>query len=74
MAIDFNKLWKEVSAVATVDGAESVRTLAKILLSKDGRKFILDLEPLDAALCIEVLDHVSSNLPFALPRSCSPMS
>jgi hypothetical protein len=74
MAIDFSKLWKKASAVATVDEAESVRTLAKILLSQDGRKFILDLEPLDAALCIEILDHVSPNPPFSIPRSHSPIS
>ena len=58
MAIDFNKLWKK--ARTGTDDAESVRTLAKILSSTDGRTFIMDLEPPDAELCLEILDHVSS--------------
>ena len=58
MAIDFNKLWKEVRTAT--DKAKSVRTLAKILSSKDGRTFILDLEPSEAKACIEILDHVRS--------------
>ena len=49
------------------DGAESVRTLAKILSSEDGRSFISNLEPPEAELCIEILDHVSSN-PSSTPR------
>lgn len=61
MADDFNKLWKKVRAAATVDEAESVRTLAKILLSKDGRAFVLNLKQSDAVLCIEILDHVRPN-------------
>jgi len=56
MADNFDQLWKKVRAV---DEAESIRTLAKILSSKDGRTFIFNLEPSDAALCIEILDHVS---------------
>ena len=61
MVADFNKLWKRVHTAT--DEAESVRALAKILSSKDGRAFILDLEPPDAELCIEILDHVSPNPP-----------
>lgn len=61
MVADFNKLWKRVHTAT--DEAESVRALAKILSSKDGRTFILDLEPPDAELCIEILDHVSPNPP-----------
>ena len=61
MATNYNKLWKK--ACTGSDEAESVRTLAKILSSKDGRTFILDLEPSDAELCLEILDHVSSDLP-----------
>ena len=59
MAVDFNKLWKKTRN--GTDYAESVRTLAKILSSTDGRTFIMDLEPPDAELCLEILDHVSSN-------------
>lgn len=63
MVVDFNKLWK--NARTTVDEAESVRTLAKILSSTDGRTFISNLEPLEAELCIDILDRVSSNPPSA---------
>lgn len=38
--------------------ANAVRALAQILSSKEGRGFILRLEPSDAALCIEILDDV----------------
>ena len=61
MAVDYNRLWKR--ARTATDETESVRILAKILSSKDGRAFILDLEQQDAELCIEILDHVNSNPP-----------
>lgn len=61
-AADFDGLWKK--ARTSVDGANSIETLAQILSSKDGGTFILDLGPQDAELCIKILDHVSSNLPF----------
>jgi serine/threonine protein kinase len=56
MSVNFDRLWGE-ARIATSE-AESVRTLAKILSSKDGRKFISNLELADAELCIEILDHV----------------
>ena len=65
MVTDFNGLWKK--AREATDETESIRTLAKILSSKDGRAFILDLEPQDAEFCIEILDHVNSNSPPAVP-------
>jgi hypothetical protein len=65
MVVDFNKLWKRARTV--VDEAESVRTLVRILSSKDGRTFILNLEPREVELCIEILDHVSSNPPIYHP-------
>ena len=61
MAVDFNMLWKKARITATADEAESVKTLTKVLSSKDGQTFILNLEPADAALCIEILDYVSLN-------------
>ena len=64
MAIDFNELWRKVRADATADEAESVRTLAKILSSKEGRTFVLNLGQSDAVFCIEILDHVSSDPPI----------
>ena len=58
MATEFSKLWEQVRTAA--DEAESVRTLAKILSSKDGRTFIVEnLGLSDAELCIEILDCVS---------------
>ena len=70
MADNFNKQWKK--ARAAMDEAESVRALAKILSSKDGRTFILDLEPPEAELCIEILDYVSSNPPSRIHGDHSP--
>ena len=63
MAVDFDRLWKKAHTVVATDEAESIRTLAKILSSKDGRTFISDFGQSDAELCIEILDRVSSN-PF----------
>ena len=59
MTADYNKLWKRVRSA--VDEGESVRTLVNILSSKDGRTFISNLEPSEAELCIEILDHVSTD-------------
>jgi len=62
MATDFGELWKK--ARTEKGETESVRTLAKILSSKEGRVFIQDLDPPDAEFCIEILDHVSQNPPI----------
>ena len=40
-----------------------METTAEILSSREGRKFISALEPVDAALCIEILDNVRSYFP-----------
>ena len=56
METNFRKLWKK--ARTAKDEKMAVRTMAEILSSKEGRKFIFALEPADAALCIEILDHV----------------
>ncbi|KAF9789239.1 kinase-like domain-containing protein [Thelephora terrestris] len=55
MGVDFNGLW--LKARTTEDEAESVRTLAEILSSKDGRMFILNLGSSDAEPCIELMDN-----------------
>ena len=60
MAVDFGVLWGRARTAAASNEAESVRHMAEILSSKDGRAFILDLEQSDAELCIEILDHVNS--------------
>ncbi|KAF9789247.1 kinase-like domain-containing protein [Thelephora terrestris] len=57
MATDFNSLWKEAR---TQNETEFVRTVAQILASKEGRKFILTLGRADAELCVEILDHALS--------------
>ena len=59
MAKDFRRLWKDVTS--TIDEAKAVRTLAEILVDKEGRVFISRLERKDAELCIEILDHVCRN-------------
>jgi len=61
MNADYDKLWKRIRSA--VDEGESVRTLVKILSAKDGRIFVLNLEPSEAELCIEILDHVSTANP-----------
>jgi len=66
MAKDYQRLWKDVTS--TNNEGKAVRTLADILLDKEGRTFISNLARKDAELCIEILDHVSRN-PYLLP-SC----
>ena len=60
MAADFGSLWERARAAAPSNEAESVRHMAELLSSKDGRTFISDLQPSDAELCIEILDHVNT--------------
>ena len=65
MAKDYRRLWKGVTS--TSDEGKAVRTLAEILLDKEGRTFISNLKRKDAQLCMEIFDHVSrdpSPLPF----------
>ena len=64
MAKDYQRLWKDVTSVT--DGSKAVRTLAGILVDKEGRAFISRLERKEAELCIEILDHVSCNLHLLL--------
>jgi len=60
MAKNYQRLWEEVTS--GIDDAKSVRTLAEILVDKEGRAFISHLAHKDAELCIEILDHVSCDL------------
>jgi len=60
MAKDYRRLWKSV--VGTIDEARAVRTLADILVDKEGNAFVSRLERNDAELCIEILYHVSHDL------------
>jgi hypothetical protein len=48
MAKDYRQLWKDVTN--TSDEGKAVRTLAEILLDKEGRSFISNLERKDAEL------------------------
>ena len=57
MAKNYQQLWKDVAS--TSDEGKAVRTLAEIVLDKEGRTFILELERGGAELCIEILDRVS---------------
>lgn len=52
---DFDELWTR--ARTAEDKTESIRNLAKILSSKEGRMFILGLEPSDVELCVGFMDH-----------------
>ena len=60
-AADFNSSWMQARAAR--DGLESTQSLSSILTWKDGRTFILELEPTDAAICIEILYRVRSGSP-----------
>ena len=60
MSKDFRKLWKDV--INTTDEGKAVRTLAEILVDREGRGFISRLERNDIELCIEILDHVCPDL------------
>jgi len=60
MAKNYQRLWKGVTS--TIDEAKAVRTLAEILVDKEGRAFVSRLERKDAELCIEILDHVCRDL------------
>jgi hypothetical protein len=66
MASEINKLWTRVRS--TKNEAEAVRGLVKILSSKEGRTFVVGLEPADGVLCIEILDYVRSNPPSTTIR------
>ena len=65
----YQRLWKGVTN--TSDEGKAIRTLADILLDKEGRTFISNLERKDAGLCIEILDLVSPDLCFRFPLSPS---
>jgi len=57
MAKDYQRLRKDV-ANANGEG-KAVRILAGIVLDKEGRAFISNLERNVAELCTEILDHVN---------------
>ena len=73
MVVDYNRLCHWEKARNGSDEVESVRILAKILSSTNGRTFILDLEPPGAELCLEILDYVSSNSPPIISDGRSPI-
>lgn len=59
MTKDYEEFWKGVTS--TSDEGKAVQILARIVLDREGRTFILNLEHNDAELCIEILDRVSSD-------------
>ena len=66
---DYRGLWQDVTG--TRDEGKAVRTLARILVDKEGRNFISNLRRTDAELCIELLDHVSHRLYQIPPPAAS---
>jgi len=60
----YQRSWNDL--ISTTDKANAVRTLAEILVDKEGRAFASRLEREDAKLCIELLDLVSHNLRLSL--------
>ena len=59
MLVNFNRLWKK--ARAAPNETEFIQSLAEILSSRDGRKYILTLNRQGAEQCIEIMVHVRSN-------------
>ena len=57
MVDDYQRLWRGVTSAS--NETQAVRTLAEILIDKEGRDFVSRLKRKDAELCIEVLDRVS---------------
>jgi hypothetical protein len=68
---DYGRLLQSVTD--TADEGKAVRILAEILLDKEGRAFISNLEHKEAELCIEILDHVSRDMPPSPSSAISPM-
>ena len=56
MAKNYQQLWE--GARRTPDWGQAVWNLTEISADKQGRAFLLNLEPEDAELCIEILHHV----------------
>ena len=67
MAKNYQRLWEEVTS--GIDDAKSVRTLAEILVEKEGRAFVSRLGRRDAELCIEILDHVGRTSHLSVSQS-----
>ena len=66
IAKNHQRLWDDVTNAT--DEGKAVRTLAKILVDKEGRDYISRLDRRDAELCIGILDRVSHD------QCCSPSS
>ena len=64
MAKKFQQLWKD--ARSSNDEAMAIRTLADIVVDREGRAFILNLDSQDAEYCIDMLDRVSQDLRLRL--------
>ena len=70
MTKDYPQLWKDVTSAS--DEGKAVRTLAEILVKREGRASTSNLGRGDAELCIEILEHVSLSLihdPIRFPLS-----
>jgi len=66
MARDYRQLWEGVVVSGQSDEAKADRTLTEIVMEKEGRAFISDLDRAQAGLCIEMLSRVGFNR--CLPR------
>ena len=64
IAKNYKQLWEDVAN--TSDESEAVQPLAKIVVNRQGRAFILGLEREKAELCVRILDHVGCDPPFVL--------
>ena len=61
MTKDYRRLWEDVVVSGKSDEAKVDRTLTEIVMEKEGRAFISDLDRAQAGLCIEMLNRVGFN-------------
>jgi len=67
MTKNYQRQWEDVTSA--IDEASSIRTLAEMLVEKEGRAFVSRLGRKDAELCIEILDHVGRSSHLSLSPS-----
>jgi len=74
MSKDYPQLWKTVTS--TSDEGRAVRTLVEIVVDKEGKTFVLNLERKDATAVSSCAfghrqDRTPSKSPCTVPRLCT---
>ena len=63
MTANCQRQWRDVTNAKSE--TKAIQILAEVLADKQGKSFVLNLEPKDAELCIEILDRASHFAVFA---------